>query len=151
MEQERSTASAEQLISSFKRHSRDPVLALLLIIIQCWSFSVNFCWHFSLSNFLQLQQKELFRYLVLITSHVLHFLLGKEHILRPGKHPHLKHHRTAVCRAVVPGHPAQRAHQGRWRRRGEGHQRIPTPQIPLPDHEHPAHGALQGVCRVCHQ
>lgn len=86
-----------------------------------------------------------------ILTNISFFLKGKEHILRTRKHPHLKHHWTSVRGAVVPGHPAQRPHQGSWCRRGEDHQRIPTPQIPLPDHEHPAHGAVQGVCRVCHQ
>lgn len=79
------------------------------------------------------------------------FLQGKEYIPRTCEHPHLKHHWTSVCGAVVPRHPAQRPHKGRRCRRGEDHQRIPTPQIPLPDHEHPAYGALQGVCRVRHQ
>lgn len=76
---------------------------------------------------------------------------GKEHISRTRKHPHLQHHRTSVCGAVVPSHPAQRPHQRSRCGRREDHQRIPTPQIPFPDHEHPAHGAVQGVCRVCHQ
>lgn len=52
---------------------------------------------------------------------------------------------------MVPGHPAQRPHKGSRRRRREDHQRIASPEVPLPDHEHPAHGALQGVRGVRHQ
>lgn len=78
-------------------------------------------------------------------------LEGKEHILRIGQHPHLEHHRSAVCGAMVPSHPAQRSHKGSRRRRRENYQRVASPQIPLPNHEHPAHGAVQRVRRVRHQ
>ncbi|XP_064255527.1 ras/Rap GTPase-activating protein SynGAP isoform X13 [Passer domesticus] len=69
---------------------------------------------------------------------------GQEQLRGHGEHPHRQRHRAALRRAVVPPEPAQRQQE-------QG--RVPgaAGQEPLPDHEHPAHGALQGVRRVRHQ
>lgn len=78
-------------------------------------------------------------------------ITGEKHILRLGQHPHFQHHRSSVCRAMVPRHSAQRPGQ-RWRcGRGQNHQRLSAAQVALPDDEHLTDGALQRVRRVRHQ
>ncbi|GLD54219.1 ras/Rap GTPase-activating protein SynGAP [Lates japonicus] len=47
-----------------------------------------------------------------------------------------------------PGHPAQPPSPRELGVGGGRSSTIPTPQIPPPDHEHPAYGAVQGVCRL---
>lgn len=79
------------------------------------------------------------------------FSAGEKHISRTGQHPHIQHHRSAVCRAMVPCDSAQCPFQGRRCRRGENHKCLFAAQVSLPDYEHPANGTVQRVCRVCHQ
>lgn len=73
---------------------------------------------------------------------------GEEHVSGSGQHPYPQHHGPSVRGAVVSRHPAQRSGQRRRRQQREDHQRLAAPQVSLPDHEHPAHGAVQGVRRV---
>ncbi len=73
---------------------------------------------------------------------------GEEHVSGAGQYPDPQYNGSSFRGAVVPGDPAQCSGEG-WRRgQREDHQRLAAPQVPLPDHEHPSHGAVQGVRRV---